>query len=201
MAAMRSWDAAPDQPVVVGLRDDIREILVTHSLDSNPQHKDEDPGPSIWPFLASLAVSERFVGSIFTPWAMPVGSPLGNHHPDRMVVAARTLADPHAARGNHGVLKPIRPLTLDVSGFAQRRLRPHNTTWLANVFYMTIEGTMFALMFASYFYLRTRVQHWPPGHLAPAFTYGLANADRSLSYIVVPARLAQKVRLPATDAP
>ena len=46
------WDAAPDQPVVVGLRDDIREVLVTHSLDSNPQHKDEDPGPSIWPFLA-----------------------------------------------------------------------------------------------------------------------------------------------------
>jgi cytochrome c oxidase subunit I+III len=70
------WDAAPDQPVVVGLRDDIREILVTHSLDSNPQHKDEDPGHSIWPFLASLAVSATFVGSIFTPWAVPVGSPL-----------------------------------------------------------------------------------------------------------------------------
>ena len=70
------WDAAPDQPVVVGLRDDIREVLVTHSLDSNPQHKDEDPGPSIWPFLASVAVSITFVGSIFTPWAVPYGAPL-----------------------------------------------------------------------------------------------------------------------------
>jgi cytochrome c oxidase subunit I+III len=70
------WDAAPDQAVVVGLRDDIREVLVTHSLDSNPQHKDEDPGPSIWPFLASLAVSATFVGSIFTPWAVPYGAPL-----------------------------------------------------------------------------------------------------------------------------
>jgi len=70
------WDATPDQAVVVGLRDDIREVLVTHSLDSNPQHKDEDPGPSIWPFLASLAVSATFVGSIFTPWAVPYGAPL-----------------------------------------------------------------------------------------------------------------------------
>ncbi|MGE5083828.1 MAG: cytochrome c oxidase subunit I [Acidobacteriota bacterium] len=70
------WDAAPDQAVVVGLRDDIREVLVTHSLDGNPQHKDEDPGPSIWPFLASLAVSATFVGSIFTPWAVPYGAPL-----------------------------------------------------------------------------------------------------------------------------
>jgi cytochrome c oxidase subunit 1 len=69
------WDALPDQPVVVGLRDDIRETLVTHSLDAEPQHKDEDPGPSLWPFLASLAVSATFVGSIFTPWAVPIGAP------------------------------------------------------------------------------------------------------------------------------
>jgi cytochrome c oxidase subunit I len=69
------WDALPDQPVVVGLRDDIRETLVTHSLDTEPQHKDEDPGPSIWPFLASLTISATFVGSIFTPWAIPVGAP------------------------------------------------------------------------------------------------------------------------------
>jgi cytochrome c oxidase subunit 1 len=69
------WDALPDQPVLVGLRDDIRETLVTHSLDTEPQHKDEDPGPSIWPFLASLTISATFVGSIFTPWAIPVGAP------------------------------------------------------------------------------------------------------------------------------
>jgi cytochrome c oxidase subunit 1 len=70
------WDALPNQPIVVGMRDDIRENLVTHSLDSIPQHKDEDPGPSIWPFIASLAVSATFVGSIFTAWAVPVGAPV-----------------------------------------------------------------------------------------------------------------------------
>jgi len=35
---------------------------------------------------------------------------------------------------------------------------------------------MFALMFATYFYLRTRSTNWPPGHLPPAFTYGAVNA-------------------------
>jgi cytochrome c oxidase subunit I len=69
------WDASPDQPVVVGLRDDIRETLVTHSLDADPQHKDEDPGPSIWPFLAALTVSATFLGAIFTAWAVPIGAP------------------------------------------------------------------------------------------------------------------------------
>ena len=35
---------------------------------------------------------------------------------------------------------------------------------------------MFALMFATYFYLRTRSTDWPPGHLPPALKYGAANA-------------------------
>ena len=51
---------------------------------------------------------------------------------------------------------------------------------------------MFALMFASYFYLRTRVQQWPPGHLAPDLRYGVANA---IVFVlsVIPARWVQKV--------
>src|SRR5256885_9413532 len=72
---------------------------------------------------------------------------------------------------------PIRrPLTLDVSGLPSVAFGHRNTTWLANVFYMAIEGMMFALMFASYFYLRTRSMDWPPGHLPPAVTYGAVNA-------------------------
>ena len=68
------WDADPNQPVVVGLRDDTPEVLVTHSLDSEPEYREETAGPSIWPFLTSLTVSAAFVGSIFTPWAIPVGA-------------------------------------------------------------------------------------------------------------------------------
>src|SRR3982074_84752 len=73
--------------------------------------------------------------------------------------------------------EPIRrPLTLDVSGLPSVAFGHRNTTWLANVFYMAIEGMMFALMFATYFYLRTRSTDWPPGHLPPALKYGMASA-------------------------
>jgi heme/copper-type cytochrome/quinol oxidase subunit 3 len=90
-----------------------------------------------------------------------------------------------------------KPLTLDVSGLPSVAFGPSNTTWLANVFYMAIEGMMFALMFASYFYLRTRTQEWPAGHLPPAITYGALNAAIFL-ISVVPARWVQK-RAPAGD--
>src|SRR3954465_9934254 len=90
------------------------------------------------------------------------------------------------------VNEPIRrPLTLDVSGLASVAFGHRNTTWLANVFYMAIEGMMFALMFATYFYLRTRSTEWPPGHLPPALKYGAVNAVVFLVSII-PAWIVRK---------
>jgi cytochrome c oxidase subunit 3 len=88
-------------------------------------------------------------------------------------------------------------MTLDVSSLPTIAFGRHNTTWLANVLYMTIEGMMFALMFASFFYLRTRSSDWPPGHLPPSLTYGLANAVVFLLSII-PARMVQR-RAPTGD--
>jgi heme/copper-type cytochrome/quinol oxidase subunit 3 len=88
-------------------------------------------------------------------------------------------------------------MALDVSDLPSVAFGRSNTTWLANVFYMTIEGTMFALMWASYFYLRTRVQAWPPGHLAPDLRYGVASAV-ILALSLAPARWVQK-RAPSGD--
>ncbi len=89
--------------------------------------------------------------------------------------------------------EPIRrPLTLDVSGLPSVAFGHRNTTWLANLFYMTIEGMMFALMFASYFYLRTRSTNWPHGHLPPALTFGVLNAVVFL-LSVIPAWRVKKV--------
>jgi cytochrome c oxidase subunit 3 len=84
-----------------------------------------------------------------------------------------------------------RPMTLDVSGLPSVAFGHRNTTWLANVFYMAIEGMMFALMFATYFYLRTRSTDWPPGHLPPALRYGIANSVVFL-FSVIPARWVAK---------
>ena len=81
---------------------------------------------------------------------------------------------------------------LDVSGLPSVAFGKSNTTWLGNVLYMMIEGTMFALLFATYFYLRTRTDHWPPVQSPPLLTYGVINAIVFLLSLI-PARFAQKV--------
>jgi cytochrome c oxidase subunit 1 len=68
------WDDPPDQPVVVGLRSDKRDVLVTSLLDAEPDHRNVFPEPSIWPLLSALAISGMFIGSIFTPWAVVIGA-------------------------------------------------------------------------------------------------------------------------------
>jgi heme/copper-type cytochrome/quinol oxidase subunit 1 len=68
------WENPPDQPVVVGLRTDVRDVLVTHVLDAEPDHRVEFPTPSVWPFLTAIATTALFIGSIFTPWAVVYGA-------------------------------------------------------------------------------------------------------------------------------
>ena len=68
------WTQPPDQPVVVGLRSDVRHVLITKMLDAEPDHIEEFPKPTIWPLLAALAATALFIGSIFTPWAVIWGS-------------------------------------------------------------------------------------------------------------------------------
>lgn len=72
------WEQSADQPVVTGLHRDIREVLVTSLLDAEPVHRIRMPDDSIWPFLTALATAGLFVGSVFTPWAVPIGAiPVG----------------------------------------------------------------------------------------------------------------------------
>jgi cytochrome c oxidase subunit I len=68
------WENPPDQPVIVGLRDDVREVLVTHVLDAEPDHRIDMPDPSIWPLLTAIATTVLFVWSIFTPWGVVYGA-------------------------------------------------------------------------------------------------------------------------------
>jgi cytochrome c oxidase subunit 1 len=72
------WTQPADQPVVVGLRSDVRQVLVTRMLDAEPDYVDEFPDPTIWPLVTALATTVLFVASIFTPWAIVWGSiPVG----------------------------------------------------------------------------------------------------------------------------
>jgi cytochrome c oxidase subunit I+III len=47
--------------------------------------------------------------------------------------------------------------------------------WLGTIGMMMIEATAFALVVASYFYLRTRTNGWPPGLQPPNLLFGTAN--------------------------
>jgi cytochrome c oxidase subunit III len=71
----------------------------------------------------------------------------------------------------------IVPPVLDVSDLPTVAFGRQNVTWLGNVFYMTIEGMMFLLVIAAYFYLRTRSITWPPAPQPPPYLgYGTASA-------------------------
>jgi cytochrome c oxidase subunit I+III len=67
------WDRTPDEPVVVGMNPERREVLITSVLDAEPQARYQHPGPTIATPLAALAVGVTFIGGIFTTWAFVVG--------------------------------------------------------------------------------------------------------------------------------
>jgi len=49
---------------------------------------------------------------------------------------------------------------------------------------MLIEGTMFGIVLATYFYLRTRNSDWPPGTNPPALLYGTINTGVFIASLV-----------------
>jgi cytochrome c oxidase subunit 1 len=72
------WQPQAEPTHVTGMSNDWREVLVTTVSDAEPDHRLWMPSSSIWPFVAALATTVLFVGSIFTPWAVvwasvPVG--------------------------------------------------------------------------------------------------------------------------------
>ena len=68
------WNRSDPAPVVTGMSTDCREVLVTSVMDATPVHLQPLPEPSIWPFLCAVVTSAVFVGSVFTPWALPIGA-------------------------------------------------------------------------------------------------------------------------------
>jgi cytochrome c oxidase subunit I+III len=65
--------SAEPQPVVVGLRPDHREVLVTHMLDAEPDYRMVLPAPSFAPLFLAVGASVAFLGAVYDPWMVPVG--------------------------------------------------------------------------------------------------------------------------------
>jgi cytochrome c oxidase subunit III len=69
-----------------------------------------------------------------------------------------------------------RHAALDVSDLPTVVFGARNVVWLGVVLFMLIEGTAIAMLYASYFYYRTRTTDWPPGVMPPYLKWGILNA-------------------------
>jgi cytochrome c oxidase subunit I+III len=61
-------------PVLRGLKVDRRELVLTSVLDAQPDVREPSVASSIWPLWAAIAVGAMFLASIFSPWAVVIGS-------------------------------------------------------------------------------------------------------------------------------
>jgi cytochrome c oxidase subunit 1 len=68
------WDSKGELPVLTGLRVDDKEMLLTTVVAAAPDLREPVAEASLWPFIASCATAVLFVSSIFSPWAVVVGS-------------------------------------------------------------------------------------------------------------------------------
>lgn len=70
--------------------------------------------------------------------------------------------------------QPPRP-AIDVSTLPNVVFEYRSTVWFATLGLIAIEGFMFGVVIATYFYLRTRVNDWPPGIDPPQLLWGSLN--------------------------
>ena len=70
------WDAHAALPVATGLRIDRREVLTTTTFDARPDARHSSPRESIWPFYLALCMGVVFIGSIFRPYWVLIGTAL-----------------------------------------------------------------------------------------------------------------------------
>src|SRR4051812_39320218 len=72
-----------------------------------------------------------------------------------------------------GIVNPRR--ILDVSALPNVTFASRSITWWGTLGMMVIEAGVFALALASYFYLHSRTDTWPPGVLPPDLRWGTLN--------------------------
>lgn len=80
---------------------------------------------------------------------------------------------------------------LDVSALPSSAFGHQGLIWWGTVGFMVIEGSMFVIVLIAYFYLRLKVESWPPSLPDPDPVFGTANLIVVL-LSVLPAALAKR---------
>jgi cytochrome c oxidase subunit I+III len=65
--------------------------------------------------------------------------------------------------------------TVDVAALPNDVFGHGNVVWWGTIGFMVIEGSMFVIGLVVYFYLRLKVQQWPPSLPLPELLYGTVN--------------------------
>jgi cytochrome c oxidase subunit III len=84
-----------------------------------------------------------------------------------------------------------RSLSLDVSGLRSYAFSHHSPMWWGTLGMIAIEGTVFALTIAAYFFLRSHSNTWPMTALPPDLLWGTVNTAIMLGSLL-PNHLAKK---------
>ncbi len=174
------WTRSAKQATVQGLDARRRELLVTRLLEATPDHRTELPGPSTTPLMAALATGVTFIVAIFTPWGIVLGGGLLGvaliawywpRHPHRQDMAdeqpprTRTLIPPHVEpqpqRADEN-LGPNGAPAVQVGHLAMTAFGSRDPLWWGVVGLIAIEASVFAILFASYYYLADLAERWPP---------------------------------------
>src|SRR4051794_26572981 len=82
-------------------------------------------------------------------------------------------------------------LSLDVSGLRSYAFGHHSPMWWGTLGMIAIEGTVFALTIATYFFLRSHSNTWPMTALPPDLLWGTVNTAIMLGSLV-PNHFAKK---------
>jgi cytochrome c oxidase subunit III len=96
------------------------------------------------------------------------------------------------------ILKPRR--VLDVSALPNVTFASRSITWWGTLGMMVIEGSVFALALAAYFYLQSRSDSWPPGVLPPDLFWGTFNTILFIVSVIPTEWYRRRARLGDTSA-
>jgi cytochrome c oxidase subunit I+III len=147
------WDAPEAIPTYAFAENpERRETLGTTALDAEPEMRVLLPGNTIIPFLLAVATTAVLIAAMFNLYAVEITS----------AIALLILAIWHWPKGQEWNMEWVKsgpedslPVSTVVHGH-------HPPFYFGSLLFITIESVEFLCFIASYFYIRTTTDIWPP---------------------------------------